>query len=140
MVPTHRIATGGECSNVLQMLGRRDGWLQTVGKQLDDTVVVINIMVNIVPAELLQSCLTLCDLVDSSQPGSSVHGILQARILKWVAMFSSRVIFLTQGSNPCFFCLLHWQAGSLALVPAGKPTVNISTSVNFPFCLACIQS
>ena len=85
MVPTHRIATGGECSNVLQMLGRRDGWLQTVGKQLDDTVVVINIMVNIVPAELLQSCLTLCDLVDSSQPGSSVHGILQARILKWVA-------------------------------------------------------
>ena len=67
------------------MLGRRDGWLQTVGKQLDDTVVVINIMVNIVPAELLQSCLTLCDLVDSSQPGSSVHGILQARILKWVA-------------------------------------------------------
>ena len=32
-----------------------------------------------------QSCLTLCD-VDSSPPGSSVHGILQARILEWVAI------------------------------------------------------
>ena len=32
-----------------------------------------------------QSCLTLCDPMDSSLPGSSVHGILQARILEWVA-------------------------------------------------------
>ena len=37
-----------------------------------------------------QSCLTLCNPTDYSQPGSSVHGILQARILKWVAMPSSR--------------------------------------------------
>ena len=37
-------------------------------------------------AKWLQSCLTLCDYMDSSLPGSSVHGILQARILKWVAM------------------------------------------------------
>ena len=33
-----------------------------------------------------QWCLTLCDPVDRSPPGSSVHGILQARILEWVAM------------------------------------------------------
>ena len=32
-----------------------------------------------------QPCLTLCDPVDCSLPGSSVHGILQARILEWVA-------------------------------------------------------
>ena len=38
----------------------------------------------------LQSCLTLCDAMDCSPPGSSVHGILQAWILKWVAMPSSR--------------------------------------------------
>ena len=38
----------------------------------------------------LQSCLTLCNPVDCSLPGSSVHGILQARILEWVAMPSSR--------------------------------------------------
>ena len=36
-------------------------------------------------AKSLQSCLTLCDLMDGSPPGSSVHGILQARILEWVA-------------------------------------------------------
>ena len=34
------------------------------------------------PARLLQSCLTLCDSMDYSLPGSSVHGILQARILE----------------------------------------------------------
>ena len=37
-----------------------------------------------------QSCLTLCDPMDYSPPGSSVHGILQARVLEWVAMLSSR--------------------------------------------------
>ena len=37
-----------------------------------------------------QSCLTLCNPMDRSLPGSSVHGILQARILEWVAMPSSR--------------------------------------------------
>ena len=35
-------------------------------------------------------CLTLCDPMDSSPPGSSVHGVLQARILEWNAIFSSR--------------------------------------------------
>ena len=34
----------------------------------------------------LQSCLTLCDPMDCSPPGSSVRGILQARILEWVAI------------------------------------------------------
>ena len=42
------------------------------------------------PAKLLQSCLTLCDSVDCSPPGSSVHGIPQARKLEWVAISSSR--------------------------------------------------
>ena len=46
--------------------------------------------VNLAPAQFLQSCSTLCDLVDCSLPGSSVHGILQARILEWIAMPSSR--------------------------------------------------
>ena len=35
-------------------------------------------------ANLLQSCPALCYLMDCSPPGSSVHGILKARILKWV--------------------------------------------------------
>ena len=41
-------------------------------------------------SEVTQSCPTLCDPVDSSQPGSSVHGIFQARILEWVAISFSR--------------------------------------------------
>ena len=41
-------------------------------------------------AKSLQSRLTLCDPVDRSPPGPSVHGILQARILEWVDMSSSR--------------------------------------------------
>ena len=43
-----------------------------------------------VHAKLLQSCLSLCNLTDYSPPGSSVHGILQARGLEWVAIPFSR--------------------------------------------------
>ena len=47
-----------------------------------------------VHAQSLQSCLTACDPVDCSLAGSSVHGILQARILEWIDILSSR------GSSP----------------------------------------
>ena len=42
------------------------------------------------PAKSLQSCPTLCDPVDCSPPGSSVHRSLQTRILKWIATSFSR--------------------------------------------------
>ena len=41
-------------------------------------------------AKSLQSCLSLCNPMNRNPPGSSVHGSLQARILKWVAIPSSR--------------------------------------------------
>ena len=41
-------------------------------------------------AKLLQSCLSLCDPLDCSPTGSTIHGILQARILEWVAISFSR--------------------------------------------------
>jgi len=50
-------------------------------------------------SQLAQSCPTLCDPMDCSPPGSSVHGIFQARILEWVAISFSE-IFPTQGLNP----------------------------------------
>ena len=52
-----------------------------------------------------QSCLTGCDPVDCSLPGSCVHGILQARILEWVA------IYFCRGSSRLrdLLCLLHWR-------------------------------
>ena len=70
-------------------------------------------------AKLLQSRPTLCDHMDCSPPGSSVHGILQARVLEWVAIPSSRG--LTYRSNLRLLCLLLWQVGPLPTVPPGKP-------------------
>ena len=55
----------------------------------------------------VQLHLTLCDPMDCSPPGSSVHGILQARMLEWVAIFYSRS-FLTQRLDPRLLCLLDW--------------------------------
>ena len=56
-------------------------------------------------AKLLQSCLTLCNPVDCSLPGSSVHGIFQARVLEWGAIAFSRdwswVSFILPSVNSC---------------------------------------
>ena len=54
----------------------------------------------------------VCDLIDWSPPGSSVHGIFQARILECVAISPSEDL-PTQGLNPCLLHLLQWQADSL---------------------------
>ena len=56
--------------------------------QYDHNRLVINSMC--MRAQSLQSCLTLCNPMDCSWPGSSVHGISQTRILEWVAISSSR--------------------------------------------------
>ena len=63
-----------------------------------------------------QSCLTLCDPMDCSLPGSSLHGILQARILEWVAISFSKGSSHTR-DRTCVSCipcigrriLYHWQ-------------------------------
>ena len=44
-------------------------------------------------SEVAQLCLTLCDSMDCSLPGSSIHGIFQARVLEWVAISFSRGSF-----------------------------------------------
>ena len=50
-------------------------------------------------SEVAQSCPTLCDPVDCSPPGSSTHGILQARILEWVAISFSRRNMVVGGNT-----------------------------------------
>ena len=55
-----------------------------------------------VHAKSLQSCLTLCNPMDCSPPGSSVHGILQTRIRERVAMPFSRESSQPRGSKPKF--------------------------------------
>ena len=63
------------------------------------------------------SCLTHCHPMDCSPPGSSVHGIVQARLVEWVAISFSRGIFPTQD--------VPWppalQADSLPSESTGKP-------------------
>ena len=54
-----------------------------------------------VRAKLLQLCPTLCDPMDYSPPGPSLHGILQERILEWVAMPSSRVLLYKEIIGAC---------------------------------------
>ena len=96
-------------------------------------------------SEVAQSCLTLSNPTDCSLPGSSIHGIFRATVLEWGAIafslwpsrllypwnspgkntgvichFLLQEIFPTKGSKLPRFCLLHWQAGSLPLVPPGK--------------------
>ena len=56
-----------------------------------------------------QSCPTLGDPMDCSSAGTSVHRILQARILKLGCHFLLQGIFPTQVLNPSFLSLLHWQ-------------------------------
>ena len=63
----------------------------------------------------------LCDPMDCSPPGSSVHGIFQARMVEWVAMPSSRGSSWPRGWTHISSCLLQWQVGSLPLAPPGKP-------------------
>ena len=52
----------------------------------DNNLTLYNLTTAAAAAKSLQSCPTLCDPIDSSPPGSPVPGILQARILEWVAM------------------------------------------------------
>ena len=70
-----------------------------------------------------QSCPTLCNPVDCSPPGSSVHGVLQAGILEWVAVSFSGGIFQTQGSNRG---LLPLRQILYQLSYQGSPEINYS--------------
>ena len=60
--------------------------LQTSDIALDRNQEKVTAAAAAAAAKSLQSCLTLCDPVDGSPPGSPIPGILQARILEWVAI------------------------------------------------------
>ena len=68
-----------------------------------------------------QSCLTLCNPMGCSPPGSSVHGIFPGRTTRTGCHFLLQGVFLTQGSNLCLLHLLHWQADCLPLSHLGSP-------------------
>ena len=60
-------------------------------------------------AKSLQSCLTLCDPMDSSPPGSPIPGILQARTLEWVASTIITLYYMARVMrySSCCLCYLH---------------------------------
>ena len=70
-------------------------------------------------AKLLQLCPTFYDPMDHSPPGSSVHGIFQARILEWVAMPSSG----KPNIKPAALTSLVLAGGIFTTEPPGKPNI-----------------
>ena len=78
-----------------------------------------------------QLCLTLCNPEGCTLPCSSVQGIFQARILKWVAMPSSRESSWPRDWIQLLLFFLHWQADCLPLAPTGKPIDLLITTILF---------
>ena len=70
-------------------------------------------------SSVAQSCLTLCDSMDCSPPGSSVHRIFQARVLEWVVISSSRGSSLTRDRT--HISCVSFLAGGLF---TAEPTLN----------------
>ena len=68
-----------------------------------------------------QLCPSMCDPMDYSPPGSSVHGILQARITGVGSHALLQEIFLTQRSNPHLLCLLNCSQILYSLSHQGSP-------------------
>ena len=85
-----------------------------------------------------QSCPTLCDPVEKGLPSSSVHGILQTRILEWVAISFSRGSSRPKNRNDVSFCLLHWQVDSLPLCHLGTPLKQNISSLSRVFYLMLV--
>ena len=108
MVGWHHQLHGHEFEQALWVGEGQEAWRAAVhGVAKSPTWLSDRTAATSVHAKSLQSFLTLGDPVHWSPPGSSVHWILQARVLEWVAMPSSRGIFPTHGLSLRLLCLLH---------------------------------
>ena len=70
---------------------------------------------------VVELCPALYDPTDCSPPGSSLHGIFQARILEWGCHFLPQGDHSDSGIEPKSLCLLHWQVDSLSVSQQGSP-------------------
>ena len=79
---------------------------------------------------LAQSCPTLCDTMDCSPPGSSVHRILQARILEWAA-----IPFSMESAWPRNWILVSWIAGRFFTIWATREILSEAWVISFIYLL-----
>ena len=90
------------------------------------------VCVRVCAHSVAKTCPTLCDHVGYSPPGSSVHGILQTRILEWVAISSSKA-----SSGPrdqtCVSCISCIGKQILYTEPPGKPHGSYKSSFQLLF-------
>ena len=87
-------------------------------------------------SEVTQLCTTLCDLMDCSLPGSSIHGIFQARVLEWVAISFSRGSSRPRDRSRVSLVAGQWFTALLS-EPPGKVACELSAIVwHFEHCLA----
>ena len=77
--------------------------------------------------EVAQSCLTLCDPLDCSLPGSTIHGIFQARVLEWVAISFSRDLPDPE-IKPRSLASPAFAGGFFTTEPPGKPRILRASS------------
>ena len=84
-----------------------------------------------VAAKSLQSCLTLCNPVDGSPPGSSVPGILQAKILEWVAISFSNAGMHAKLLQSCPTLRLYGQQPTSHLCPQDSLGKNTGVPCHF---------
>ena len=86
------------------------------------------LIINLVHAHSLQSCLTLCDPTDCSSLGFSIHGISQARILEWIAIPFSRGSFWPRGQTHISYvsCIAD---GFFNTGPLGSP-INLAKGLH----------
>ena len=78
-------SVGSHSQTRLQRLTRLNS-IRCLDNYLNMKIYIVNRSSAAAAAKSLQSCPTLCDPIDGSPPGSSVPGILQARVLEWVAI------------------------------------------------------
>ena len=82
-------------------------------------------------AKLLQSCLTLCDPIDGSPPGSPVPGILQARTLEWVAISFSNA-FVAKNSQTFHLHCVSPRPFVIIINNSSSPYLEGPTSLQMP--------
>ena len=107
---------------------------------------ILGVFIRKKESEVTQSCLTLCNPMDFSLLGSSIHGMFQARVLEWVAISFSRSHLQSIGNHPMAMNYLHSlrckihiflprSCNSHPIVASGINTIQFSSIQSFSYVL-----